>query len=41
MKERKILYAPEIKRYEQYYRSSRINENTKLTEQSTKLYEKL
>ncbi len=39
MKERKILYAPEIKRYEQYYRSSRINENTKLTEQSAKLYE--
>lgn len=39
MKECKILYAPEIKRYEQYYRSSRINENTRLTEQSAKLYE--
>lgn len=39
MKEYKKLYAPEIKLYEQSYRSSRINENTRLTEQSAKLYE--
>lgn len=38
MKDCKKMYAPEIKLYEQYYRSSRINENTRLTEQSAKLY---
>lgn len=38
MKDYKKIYAPEIKLYEQYYRSSRINDNTRLTEQSAKLY---
>lgn len=39
MKDCKKIYAPEIKLYEQYYRSGRINDNTRLTEQSAKLYE--
>lgn len=41
MKDYKKMYAPEIKLYEQYYRSSRINDNTRLTERSANLYKKI
>lgn len=39
MEDCKKMYAPKIKLYEQFYGSSRMNDNTLLTEQSAKLYE--
>lgn len=39
MSDYKKINAPELMLYEQHFRSSRLNENTNLTEQSAKIYE--
>ncbi len=39
MSDYKKIYAPELMLYERHFSSSRLNENTNLTEQSGKIYE--